>query len=67
MARQPDKERLQQINRYLEEHPGARPAEVARGLEVPRSSVTRALPSLEEAGYLLTEDRRGRLWPWQRN
>jgi Mn-dependent DtxR family transcriptional regulator len=64
MARQTDRERMQQISGYVEEHPGVRPAEIARQLAVPRSSVTRALPALEDEGYLLTEDRKGRLWPF---
>lgn len=64
MGRQTDRERTQQIASYVEEHPGVRPAEIARQLDLPRSSVTRALPALEDAGRLLYEDRRGRLWPF---
>lgn len=66
MGRQTDQERLQQINDYVQQHPGSRPAEIARQLDVPRSSVTRALPALDEAGYLLYEDHKGGLWPFQR-
>ncbi len=65
MGRQTDHERVQQINDYVQQHPGVRPAEIARQLDVPRSSVTRALPALEERGYLLSEDHRGRLWPFR--
>jgi DNA-binding IclR family transcriptional regulator len=64
MGRHTDQERLHEIARYVERHPGVRPAEIARGLELPRSSVTRALPSLEDQGCLLYEDGRGRLWPF---
>ncbi len=64
MARQTDRERTQQIASYVEEHPGVRAAEIARQLDLPRSSVTRALPALEDAGRLLYEDGRGRLWPF---
>jgi DNA-binding IclR family transcriptional regulator len=64
MGRQTDRERTQQISDYVERHPGVRPAEIARQLDLPRSSVTRALPALEDAGHLLSEDRRGRLWPF---
>ncbi len=64
MARQTDKQRVQQISEYVERHPGVKPAEIARGLELPTSSVTRVLPALEEAGHLLSEDRSGRLYPW---
>ena len=66
MARQADRQRLEQINDYVAQHPGVKPAEIARQLEVPRSSVTRALPALDDAGYLLYEDRRGGLWPFRR-
>ena len=64
MGRQTDQGRLQQINDYVERHPGVRPTEIAQHCDLPRSSVTRALPALEEAGYLLSEDQHGRLWPF---
>jgi len=48
----------------IQRHPGMRPAELARMLGVSRSTVLRRLPSLEEAGYLLYEDRSGGLWPF---
>lgn len=66
MGRQSDQQRLEQINDYVSQHPGVRPAEIAKQLEVPRSSVTRALPALDEAGYLLYEDHKGGLWPFRR-
>jgi len=43
--------------------PGVRPAQVAGELGIPRSSVMRALPALDDAGLLLYEDERGGLWP----
>ena len=64
MGRQADRERKQQIVGYVEKHPGVRPAEIAKSLDIPRSTVTRALPALEDEGFLLAEDRRGRLWPF---
>lgn len=66
MARQTDRERIQQISETIERHPGVKPAEIARQLDLPRSSVTRALPELEDAGHLVYEDRRGGLWPFRR-
>jgi len=48
----------------IQQRPGMRPAELARMLGVSRSTVLRRLPSLEEAGYLLYEDRSGGLWPF---
>lgn len=64
MARKIDIQRTQQIERYIEEHPGTRPSDVARGLKLPLSTVTRYLPVLEEQRILLSEDERGRLWPF---
>ena len=66
MARQTDQQRLAQINDYVAQHPGVRPAEIAQQFDLPRSSVTRALPALEEEGYLLYEDRKGGLWPFRK-
>ncbi len=66
MARQADTERVEKISEYIERHPGSRPADIARGLELPRSTVTRELPRLEEHGHLVSEDRRGRLWPFRK-
>lgn len=49
----------------LAAQPGVTPSQLARQLGVPTSTVTRRLPSLEEAGILLYEDEQGRLWPYQ--
>jgi len=51
-------------SQIIQQRPGMRPAELARMLGVSRSTVLRRLPSLEEAGYLLYEDRSGGLWPF---
>ncbi|MGQ9492101.1 MAG: winged helix-turn-helix transcriptional regulator [Anaerolineae bacterium] len=66
MARKTDIQRIQQIARYIEEHPGSKSIDVARGLKVPPSTVTRYLPALEEQGILLSEDKHGRLWPFDK-
>ena len=66
MGRQTDQQRLEQINNLVERHPGVKPAEIARQLDLPRSSVTRALPALNDEGYLLYEDPRGGLWPFRK-
>ena len=54
------------MDRIIRAQPGIRPAELARRLDVARSTVTRRLPSMEEAGYLYGEDERGGLWPFRR-
>lgn len=66
MARRTDSERVEQIGAYVEQHPGSKSADIAKGLDLPRSSITRALPNLEESGHLLYEDRQGRLWPFRK-
>jgi DNA-binding MarR family transcriptional regulator len=57
---------FEQMDRIIRQRPGIRPAELARKLNVARSTVTRRLPSLEEAGYLYSEDDRGGLHPFKR-
>ena len=61
------RKRLRRIWRAVNREPGVRPAQVARRLGIPRSSVMRALPALDEAGWLLSEDERGGLWAWGRD
>jgi len=48
----------------IETQPGISPSELARRLGVPTSTVMRRLPSMDEAGILLTEDEKGGLWPF---
>jgi len=64
--RRADKERLEDIWQTVEQEPGIRPGRVAEKLGIPRSSVTRALPALDDEGLLLYEDPKGGLWPWKR-
>ncbi len=54
------------MDQTIQQNPGIRPAELARQLNVARSTVLRRLPSLEEAGYLYSEDEQGGLWPFKR-
>jgi DNA-binding IclR family transcriptional regulator len=54
------------MDRIIREEPGIRPAELARRLDVARSTVIRRLPSMEEAGYRYAEDEVGGLWPFSR-
>jgi len=64
MGRKPQPKRLTKIYKVVEKHQGAKPGLVARLLEIPRSSVTRVLPAMEDAGYLLSEDDDGGLWSY---
>jgi DNA-binding IclR family transcriptional regulator len=64
MARKPDSNRIEAIGHYVDLHPGSKPIDIARGLGLEPSSVTRLLPALQEQGILLSEDRKGRLWPF---
>lgn len=57
MGRKPDAMRVEAIGRYVELHPGSKALDVARGLGLEPSSVTRLLPALQEHGILLSEDR----------
>jgi DNA-binding IclR family transcriptional regulator len=57
---------FEKMDRIIHRSPGIRPAELARKLGVARSTVQRRLPSLEEAGFLYSEDNRGGLWPFKR-
>jgi len=66
VARKHQNGRLKAIYQAVDQNPGRRPGYIARLLGLPRSQVTRALPALEEGGFLLSEDRRGGLWPFRR-
>jgi DNA-binding MarR family transcriptional regulator len=54
------------MDSLIQQNPGIRPAEIAGKLNVSRSTVTRRLPSLEEAGYHYFEDEEGGLWPFDK-
>ena len=62
MARRTSNRRVQMVAQAVQSNPGRRAGFIARKLGLYRSSVVRALPALEEAGILLAEDGRGRLF-----
>ena len=59
--KQAKRARLERMADAVGQQPGISQSELARQLGVPRSTVKRDLPTLEQAGILLTEDERGRL------
>lgn len=59
-SKQSKVERLDEEIQLLEEEELS-PAQLADRLGVPRSTVLRDLPALEERGFLLQEDENGRL------
>jgi len=66
MARPMNQKSVEQIYRKIEEHPGKRAGFLARLLGINRSEVTRALPSLQDKGLLVSEDDKGGLWPFKK-
>lgn len=66
MARPQNDERLEQIYRKIEEHPGKKAGFIARLLGLNRSEVTRTLPALDIKGLLVSEDEKGGLWPFRK-
>ena len=62
MARRTSNRRVEMIAKAVQSNQGKRAGFIARKLGLHRSSVTRALPALEEAGILLAEDDHGRLF-----
>ena len=57
---------FEEVDRVIQRQPGVRPAQIARQVGVARSTIQRRLPSMEEAGYLYSEDDEGGLWPFRR-
>jgi DNA-binding IclR family transcriptional regulator len=57
---------FEEMDRVIRGRPGISQAELARELGVARSTIARRLPSVEEVGYLYSEDERGGLWPFRR-
>ncbi|MCP4418058.1 MAG: hypothetical protein GY805_15655 [Chloroflexi bacterium] len=66
MARKHKEGKLERLYEAVDDHRGKRPGFIARLLGWNRSEVTRALPALEDKGFLVSEDERGGLWPFHR-
>lgn len=61
-----NKPKYVEMDDLIHSRPGITASALARLLGVARSTVTRRLPSMEEAGYSYYEDERGGLWPFKR-
>lgn len=55
---------FEEMQALIKQQPGLSAAELARLLDVDRSTITRRLPSLDQAGFLLYEDDTGGLYPF---
>ena len=65
MARKYEDVKLEQLYEAVEDYAGERPGFLARLLGWRRSDVTRALPALEDEGFLVSEDEGSGLWPFR--
>ncbi len=63
MPRRADSQRIQQLQKAIQENPGHKPGFFARLLNWQREKVSRGLVTLNDEGVRLYEDDRGRLWP----
>lgn len=63
---QKKKDEFEEMDDLIQTTPGISLAQIARQLDKARSTITRRLPSMEEAGYLYYEDDEGGLWPFKR-
>jgi DNA-binding IclR family transcriptional regulator len=57
---------FEQMDEIIQQNPGISQAGLAQELGVERSTISRRLPSMDEAGYLYSEDDQGGLWPFGR-
>lgn len=60
------KDEFAETDELVQSNPGILPAGLADKLGVSRSTITRRLPSMNEAGYLYYEDDEGGLWPFKK-
>ena len=54
------------MDKVIRAEPGISLAKLAEKLNTARSTVTRRMPSLEEAGDLYYEDEKGGIWPFKK-
>ena len=66
MARKADETRLKEVSKLFHLKPGRKAGEYARILGIHREDLSRVLVQLNDRGVLLSEDEKGRLWPFDK-
>ena len=66
MARKADEARLKEVSQLFHSKPGRIAGEYARMLGIHREDFSRVLVQLNDRGVLLSEDEKGRLWPFDK-
>ena len=64
MPRKIDRRKIEQAAELLKSRPGLRAGEYARILGCHRQAFNRLLVQLNDSRFLLSEDGKGRLWPF---
>jgi hypothetical protein len=67
MARSADETRLKEVFDLFQSKPGHKAGEYARMLRIHREDFSRVLVQLNDRGILLSEDEKGRLWPFNKD
>lgn len=67
MARNADETRLKEVSNLFQSKPGLKAGEYARMLRIHREELSRVLVQLNDRGILLSEDEKGRLWPFNKS
>jgi hypothetical protein len=66
MGRKANQDRIKAAEKAIKANPGRRAGHYARQLGCHRETFNRVLVQLNDRGVLLSEDDRGRLWPFRR-
>lgn len=67
MARKADETRLSEVQQFLVEKQGERASYYAKTLGIHRYDFNTLLAMLNDRGFYLLEDEKGRLWPFHRD
>lgn len=61
-----NRDEFEEMADLIEDEPGITQSELARRMDVSKSTILRRLPVMEESGVLLSEDEQGGLWLFRR-